>query len=403
LFQAQKANRNAEDLAKANQEIVASSRIVEAQPRGAEAVRKAQLTTKYEQMERDSAGPEVIRATRTVDDLHRQEEITSEALKQSLAFRNQLESINLQIERLEQLRTTEGSTLDIEIDLKRLRTEQIYVLSEQLLAIGSARDGIRAFFMEMGADAESAARKIHDLLSRSFDSLNDTLARALSGQQVSWHQFFQNLSADMNKMLLQKIETTIAAKIYGGIDVAGKRAPMDEKLPDGSTPAEQITKRGGIAGKLADIFGVGKAVAKRDGSTQATALYVQEAASGDDPVAQALAKSDAREASKPDGRPGNPIHVWVDNSQPANGESGSSAGVAGGLAGFLAGLLGGGGGGEGDVIGEAVSTISYGGAFADGGPVKANMAHLVGEKGPGDLHTQDGRHDHPEPQIGCAV
>jgi hypothetical protein len=109
---------------------------------------------------------------------------------------------------------------------------------------------------------------------------------------------------------------------------------------------------------------------------------------------------DHKEAPKPSGRPGDPVHVWQDNM--AEGPSGSGGlkatpltgpggppswfGVVAAVAGAAIGLgTGGGGGGPKESVS---SSISY---RAAGGPVSPSQAYIVGEQGPELLTGASGR------------
>jgi hypothetical protein len=376
LFNAQKQNRSNTNLAKINEEIEATKDLLAVQIQGAEAVRRANLENKYTRMRRDGAQPEEIQATRTADDLQHQQQVTGEAIRTGMVFKDQIESIHQEIAALEKLKAEQGASLEIEISLKNLRTQEVRTIAEQTMVFGTARDGMRAFFQEMATEAQSSARMVHDTLTNAFNSLNDTLSRVMSGQKVSWANFFTSIGQDINKMALQRFESEMAGKIFGiGQPTGGKRYPWDEKMPDGSDPAAAVAKRGGILGKLGGIFGGG--ALKRDGNSAATALFVQTVGPG---AAQPLQKIASENRIEPGSTPANPLYVWVENPAPSGGGSGGEAAMAGGFGAILGGLFG--GGGESAPIESITSAISYGGAFAEGGRVGPNKFHLVGEKGP---------------------
>ena len=335
LSEAQQKVKAASTLAQLQQEIDATNRLTAAQLGGAEAIRKAQLQNRIEEIKRtvpvQDQGQEIQKATELSAAEH-QQQVLAEALKTGMAYHNQLESIDEQIAGLEKVKATQGDSLEIEISLKKLEQERAKVFAEQVTVLGSARDGMRAFFEEMATEGVSSAQTVHDALKHAFDSLNDTLARALSGQKVSWASFFQSLSNDLAKMALHNLEAQIAAKFF----------PHRQGSQQPHTWKERI---GGIFGKHPDQSGVpgvpssgSKGVLSRDGQTTGTALFVSTvsgtASENPAPSASALPASsgDASEGHK--------------------------------LAGILA------------------LFQKFGGFRAAGGDVDDGMAHIVGEDGP---------------------
>jgi hypothetical protein len=125
LFNAQKQNRSNTNLAKINEEIEATKDLLAVQIQGAEAVRRANLENKYTRMRRDGAQPEEIQATRTADDLQHQQQVTGEAIRTGMVFKDQIESIHQEIAALEKLKAEQGASLEIEISLKNLRTQEV--------------------------------------------------------------------------------------------------------------------------------------------------------------------------------------------------------------------------------------------------------------------------------------
>src|SRR6185437_8445800 len=181
-----------------DQEIVATNRLTAAQLGGAEAVRQAQLQNRIEEIKRDVPadllnpqtgkslqGEEIQKATQLSAAQH-QQQITTEALKTGIAYQNQLQSLTEQIDALNLIKASGGNNLEVEISLKKLEEERVTTLREMVLVFVTARDGMRAFFEEMATEAKSSAQQVYDTLDHAFNSLNDTLAKLVSGQKVSW-------------------------------------------------------------------------------------------------------------------------------------------------------------------------------------------------------------------------
>lgn len=285
LYKAQRLNKSSGRVAKLDEEIAAVKQLTAAELQGAEATRQAQLATKYGGMQKAGASPEEIQKTRTLDDLTHQREITTEALKTGLAYQNQLESIDAQIAKLHQIQAIQGDTLAIEISLKKLTEERTKIMSEQVAVLGSARDGLYAFFQQMAADGKSAAADIHDALSHTFTSLNDELAKIMTGQKANWKSFFNGISEQLAKMALQRLESNIAGMIFGNgqpipsVPGTGKTPIMTDPfgipLPSAPVPATSQPAHTGLRGLFDKLLGANKQPLRtRDGSTPANGLFV---------------------------------------------------------------------------------------------------------------------------------
>ena len=392
LFNAQKANQSATNVANLDQQIDATRRLSAAQLQGAEAVRQEQLQLKYEEMQRQGASPLEVQKTRTVDTLQHQQQVTEEALRTAMSYRNQLESIDEQISAVEQLRAQWGNTRDIEISLKSLEEQRTRILTEQALAVGSARDGMVAFFRQMATEAESSAQMVYDAFASAFNGINDQLSRLMTGQKTSWASFLQSLGAQISKMGLMGLEHEIAAKVMGGIASRQQQA--------GTNPASQPAAQHGITAVLGKIFGGG--TLKRDGNTPATALFVTMTGANGIPVFDVNGSRGALGQASEDlgvtagdlfklehGGEGNePIpsrsmQTLENGARPKQsvwGEIGQAS-----LQLFQAWLAhtsssGGDGGGDGGGGGEEVdSSITY---HAKGGRPRVGKVSVVGEKGP---------------------
>lgn len=69
-----------------------------------------------------------------------------------------------------------------------------------------AIDGVKAYFKELNDNTKSSAAEVRDILGSAFDSLNDNLARMVTGQKVSWKSFFDSLASQLMKFALMKGE-----------------------------------------------------------------------------------------------------------------------------------------------------------------------------------------------------
>lgn len=266
LSDAQAGRRAQSDLARLNQEIEATERLTAAQAGGAEALRKAQLENRIAEIRRNTPAEyqdAEIRKAQQLSQAQHQQEVLANALKTGIEYQNRLDSIDEQVAALEKFKAEQGDTLAIEISLRTLEQERAKIFADQVSVIGTARDGMRAFFAEMATDGVSSAKVVHDTLKNAFDSLNDTLARLLSGQRVSWASFFQSISAELAKVSLRNLEAQIAQRI--------SRA--------GQNGGQPTTVAGRIGRRIGDIFHFpgGPSAPKnglRDGQSPGTAYYV---------------------------------------------------------------------------------------------------------------------------------
>ena len=176
LFEAQRANANAADLAKINERIEATQRLTAAILGGAEAERQAANENKYAEIRRGSDIPvpgmpglgQKELGERSADAAEHERQITAEAMKPGLEYQNRVETLDQEIAALEKIRETQGDTLALEISLRDLENQRLKAMVDQSLALRTARDGVRAFFLEMQEEAKSAAQIVYDALNSSL-------------------------------------------------------------------------------------------------------------------------------------------------------------------------------------------------------------------------------------------
>jgi hypothetical protein len=270
LFDAQRQNQSAGNLTKIQEEISATERLSAAQLQGAEEYRQAQLQLKYGQMQREGASPQEIASTKTLDSLQHQQQVTAEAIRTGFSYQNQLQSIDQQVAALQQVRAQQGDSLAIETSLRSLELERSRILTEQVMLVGSAKDGMAAFFREMATEGQSAASQIHDEFKAAFEGINDNLSRLMTGQKTNWASFLQSLGQQISKMSLQNLEHQIAAKIVTPKTPGILAGPIAQR----TAPGQSAATKGGFAGFLGKILGPGSDTGKRDGNTPASALFV---------------------------------------------------------------------------------------------------------------------------------
>jgi hypothetical protein len=233
LYNAQRANTGATDLAKIGERIAATQRLASALLQGADAERRAGLENKYAEIRRggDIAIPGVIGmgqkelAERTADAADHQQKITGEALKSGMATQNQVELLGQEIAALEKIRKEQGDTMAIEISLRDLENQRLHALAQMSLQLGGMRDGVRAFFLEMQQDAKVAANVVYEALHSALDRTSANLAKLFTGQKTDWGKQFQDIG---NKML----ESSIKGAMTKGLGVLGEHFAPAKKFAD---------------------------------------------------------------------------------------------------------------------------------------------------------------------------
>jgi hypothetical protein len=319
LYNATRANVDAETLAKLNEKIAATQRLTDAVFAGAEAQRKAGLESKYTEMERGGASAGEVAAQRALDEAEHQHAITEEAGKLVTVYSDQVARLDQIEAALQKQKKDHGDTLEIEIALRDLENERLKIAVQQELKLKGAKDGLKAFFLEMQEDAKSAANIIYDTLNSALDKTSDQFAKLLTGQKTSFGKMFQSLGEETVK------EST--------------KSLMQKGL-----------------GKLGEMFGIHGLEAKPDGSTAAKALWVRLASASGSPTGT-----------------GGPSASF--SNLPGLIKSGAS-----GFGALLKSLFSSGGSAASDGLSEAVSSsITF---MAGGGDVDPGGAYVVGEHEP---------------------
>jgi hypothetical protein len=325
LYNAERANVDADALAKLDEKIAATQRFTAAVFSGAEAQRQAANESKYTEMARGGAGADEIAAQRALDQAEHEHAVTEEAGRLVTVYGDQVEHLNQIEAAIQKQKKDHGDTLEIEIALRDLENERLKIAVQQELKLKGAQNGLKAFFLEMQEDAKSAADIVYDSLNSALDKVSDQFSKLFTGQKTSFGKMFEGLGQDVvkesTKAAMQKGLGELGAKVFGVKPPAGKA--------DGSSehPFYVIVKgKGAGAGSPADVTGD----------------------AGDD-VGADSAKS------------------------PLAALGGLVKAGAAGAAGLLGKLFSGGGG-------TAVSSsISY---MASGGDVDPGQGYIVGEQGP---------------------
>ncbi len=129
------------------------------------------------------------------------------------------------------IEVTEENRLGTTGALRDLHREIAAIQSQELLAGGTALDGMRAFFNDMVNQARTAGQQIYESMREAIEGINRELARSITGQKTNWGSMLQGLGEHIATQGLQTLESKAAGLLKG---------------------------QGGILGSIGGLFGTGK-------------------------------------------------------------------------------------------------------------------------------------------------
>jgi hypothetical protein len=136
---------------------------------------------------------------------------------------NRLRLIDEEIAKLKEVKVTEDNALAIEIARRGLENQRLEQLVKESLAMRGASDGVRAFFIEMQKDAESAAEIVYKALNSSVDRVSSNLAKMMTqkppkgGWAQEWAKSFQDIGGSMVQSSLKSLmQTGLGKLVIGG-------------------------------------------------------------------------------------------------------------------------------------------------------------------------------------------
>jgi len=219
-------NESAASVAKINDKIDAVKRLAAAQVQGAEAVRQAELENKYAEIRKQGgprlpglSGMTVAEAKeREHDQAARELEITAKVSQRINVYKDHLAQLDEEKARLIDIIGVHKATADQERALRDIENERLKIMVQQTIELGSARDGVKAFFLEMQKEGKTAAQSVYDSLNSALDQTSDNLAKLLSGQKTSWAKEFQSIGESL-------IKDAIKSDLQKGLGALGKAFP----------------------------------------------------------------------------------------------------------------------------------------------------------------------------------
>jgi len=338
---AERMHATAGAVAEINERIAATERLTLAIGRGAAAVREAVIENRLASIARegDSAVPGMMGiGAHGLAAMREAGAAYGEELAKARASADRPQALADEIQKLNEAKKALGDTLGVEIELRNLENDRLKALTEESLALGTARDGVRAFFIEMREQGVQASNVIYNTFNSMFDKTSSNLAKLITGQKTNWAKSFQETGEQAAEASVKGLEQMGLGKLGAlfGVDIGGAK-------PDG-TAGNPIWVR------MADLPGGGGGGAGLG-------------AGGSIPGIAA---------------------------RPGGGESPGIWGALGRLIGINPGG-GGGGGGIGDLgdlnrnvatsDGGGVDLSWYGGGLAEGGDVEPGKLYQVGERG----------------------
>lgn len=370
LFSIQRANAASAEVAKLDERIEAVKRLADAQVHGAEAVRQAALANTIAAMQNEPGGATNAKIDAAVRASNAQEELRiSEAVGNRVnLYKKHLDDLEEERAYLNGIQVTEQNRLDIIRAGRDIENERLRILKEEALGDRSARDGVKAFFLEMQADGKSAAQSVYESFNSALEGISSNFAKLMTGQKTAWKQMFQGIGESM-------IKDQVKGSLQQGIKSIGSHFP-------------------GLSGATGAL---GKAIAgKPDGTSESLAWYVRIVGGS----GRGGAGSHAGNGSGSPADIGSISPFIIKNfagdtgdgigSQKSQSQSGWSA-VIGAFSSILKSFGGGGSGGGTPDVSSTLSFPSVDGARADGGDVSPGESFLVGEKGPEILRGASGR------------
>lgn len=339
-YAAERANTEAKSAASIEIKINSINRLTAAEKQGADAVREVEAALAREAAIREDKSPEQADREASVITLDHHKQVTKEVYEQLYAYDQALTKIQERWDVLQQVTAEEKKTAAFQAESNALMDEMNRLTVDELLRLGTISDGWSAFWYSMQEKAEKPGKILYDTMKMSVDRLSDDLTKLLTGDtRGGIGKMFGQTLKDVGQHM---VSSAIKAQIQLGLGAIGRKIKT------------HVPGIGGVP------------VARADGQTPATALWVQMV--------------------RPPGvgnLPGDPTienATTIPVSVTGAGDAGDGKKSGGG--GWLGGLLGaifGGSGAGGGADGSATSTITYGGALRDGGDVSPDRDYLVGD------------------------
>jgi Lambda phage tail tape-measure protein (Tape_meas_lam_C) len=200
-----------------------------------------------------------------------------------MEYRNQVEQLDLQIAAAGKNKGRARRYAGDRDLAARSGNKRLQALVQETLQLQTARDGVKAFFIEMQQDARSAAGTVYEALNSALDRTSANLAKLFSGQKTNWAQSFKDIGDQMLqssiKSGLQKGLGALAHKFMPGLIPAAKNdgsgpdlAPALAGIPGGNLGG---MSGGVMSSGISSFFGklLGEDIISTDGKVIGSSHY----------------------------------------------------------------------------------------------------------------------------------
>ena len=195
-YYADRRSQAAADLATLHAEIAGNEKLAEAQLKGVEALRLQREENIRAEMVRLHPDTDVEAVRRKQEQEH-QLITVGEVLRRT--YNDQLEELQLQLKTLDDLIVKHGATLGLLAARKTLEDEILHTQAEQALKVGTLKDGLHAFFLDMKAQAKEPGQILYESMTSAIDQVSDEFSKLVTHQKTSFGKMFLGLGQQMVK------------------------------------------------------------------------------------------------------------------------------------------------------------------------------------------------------------
>lgn len=236
-----------------NTEIAAVKKLAAARAQGLEAEFRAQTEVKHAEVKKTTGSDTLADQAVDLMKAKHEKEISDRVQSSLLLYQDRLETLKMEEDELKKVAVTAQNRADVERVTRDLLNERLKILSEEALAQRSAEAGVRAFFLDMQADAKSSGQIVYEALHSALDRTSSEFAKLFTRQHTDFRKLFggigETIIQESIKSSMQKGLGALGKKIFGA-DFGGKR---------GDTPTMpmyvwNVNGAGGAAGSLSQII-----------------------------------------------------------------------------------------------------------------------------------------------------
>jgi hypothetical protein len=196
----EEAKGTGEEIVKLQAQGKAIQAVTNAILQGAEAERRARNEAKYEEMEK--AHPGTSDEARRNDERQHQQDLLRDATHITMEHVNRIQMIDEEIKLVDKEIAQGKDVLNMMINRRHLENERLEQLSKQALLTGTARDGFRAFVLEMESTLKKPGQIVYETLTDALSRVSDEITKLFTRQKVSFGKLFQDLGATLMRTMI---------------------------------------------------------------------------------------------------------------------------------------------------------------------------------------------------------